>query len=236
MNQLAYHRRAGNGSVDRIATFAQLQTSASRRLIFAAVAPLALAGCDYQCENGFKIKKEYSTIFWNESWHGSEKDNVLDGAIRTSTWTYKDARVLHVRCFQASPTSKHISYDIRYSIEVPLLVRLVPEIERAGPIEFVVSVDGRAVGFIPTRIVAQKESIDFLANVEPDFIDKLEGAKKSVAIVPRQRNEKLDHIREFKVAKLAENIKLVKEACKSIHDEERPAAEDPKPEVKQASR
>jgi len=164
----------------------------------AGMAVTLLVGCDPQCENGYKIKKEYSTIFDHETWHESDKDMLLYGAIRTSTWTYKDGRVLRVRCFPASAPSSFKQYDIRYSIEVPLLVRVVPELEKAGPIEFVISVDGVSVGSVPTRIIAQKESIDFLAKIEPSLIDKLQSAKKTVVVMPRQKGERLDDVTEFK--------------------------------------
>jgi hypothetical protein len=97
-----------------------------------------------------------------------------------------------VRCFQAAGPTGHKQYDIRYSIEVPLLVRFESEIQKAGPIEFIVIIDGTPVGSIPTQIVAQKTSMDFLAPVQPALIDKLEGAKKTILVMPRQKNEGLD--------------------------------------------
>src|SRR5262245_22480143 len=125
-----------------------------RTLVMAGLVSLGVAGCD-ECENGFKIKKEYSTIFYNESWHTLDKDTILDGAVRTETYTMKDARILTVRCFQGSASSKIIQYDIRYSIYVPLLARVAPELEKAGPIEFIISIDGLTVARVPTKVIVQ---------------------------------------------------------------------------------
>ena len=208
---------------------------ASRGLIITLIATIGLVGCDQQCEKGYKIKKEYSTIFWHESWHENSKDTLLDGAIRTETWSYKDGRVLTVRCFQSAKQGglpQVQQYDIRYSINAPLLVRVVPELQKSGAIEIVVSIDGVAVGSLTTKVVAQKGSIDFLTPVDPQLVDKLEAAKKTVVVMPRQLGEKLDDLIEFGVAKLAENIKPVKEACRAIDEKREPAPAKPKQEIK----
>jgi hypothetical protein len=83
-----------------------------------------------------------------------------------------------------------------------------------------------------TRVIAQKEGIAFLSPIGPALIDKLEAAKSTVVVMPRQKNERLDDIIEFKVAKLAENIKPVKDECKSLHNKEELPAEEPKQEIK----
>jgi hypothetical protein len=125
-----------------------------------------------------------------------------------------------------------LQYDIRYSINAPLLSRMVPELQKAGPMEIVISIDGVAVASIATRVVAQKGSIDFLSSLEPRLIDNLEAAKKAIVVMPRQAGEKLDDVIEFGVAKLAEYIKPVKEACRVIHEKQEPTPEQPKQELK----
>lgn len=191
---------------------------------------LLVAGCDDKCENGFKIKKEYTTIFYHESWHMPEKDTLLDGAIRTETYAYKGARSITVRCFQ-SASRDYKMYDIRYSIDVPLLVRVVPEIEKAGPVEFVVSIDGVPAGSVPARIIAQKASVNFLGRIEPALLEKFNAAKKSLIVMPRQANTHLDDVTEFGVTKLAEHLVKVKEACASLHDAPAKPAQPPSPQT-----
>jgi hypothetical protein len=114
----------------------------NRLSVFVAVSLcLLIAGCN-ECENGFKIKTEYKTIFWEDRWHESGKDTLLDGAVRTTTWASKDARGLTLRCFKASVDGGSPHYDLRYKINIPLLKRIGPELEKSGPIDIVVSVDG----------------------------------------------------------------------------------------------
>jgi hypothetical protein len=202
-----------------------------RTFVMTGLVSLGISGCD-ECENGFKIKKEYSTIFYNEAWHTLDKDTILDGAIRTETYTIKDARILTVRCFQASAPSQVSQYDIRYSIYVPLLVRIVPELEKAGPIEFIISIDGMFVARIPTKVVAQKDSLDLLATVEPTLIEEIDAAKKSIVVMPRQKDAPLDTLTEFGVARLSDYLVKVKQACGSLHKPTEPMNEKAPQETK----
>ena len=130
----------------------------------ALLSSIALVGCN-ECENGYKIKTEYKLMFWHESWHESGKDTLLDGAIRTTTWTAKNARVLTIRCFKPSAHNVKPEYDLRYQIEVPLLSRIGPQLEKAGGVEIVVSVDGTAIGQLKTRVVTHKHGISFLSQL-----------------------------------------------------------------------
>jgi hypothetical protein len=180
------------------------------------------SGCSEQCENGYKIKKEY--LFWHDSWHESSKDTILDGAVRTSTWTFKDARSVDIRCFE--PRSGDPRYDIRYSIDVPLLKRLAPDLEKAGAVELVVSIDGLFVESVPVSVVPQESSLDFLGAIPPTLIDKLENAKETVVVMPRQNEQKLDEVIEFRVAGFRENIEPVKKACATIHSPAGPLSPD----------
>jgi hypothetical protein len=43
-----------------------------RSSITGMLAVTALTVCDQACENGYKIKKEYSVIFWHETWHEND--------------------------------------------------------------------------------------------------------------------------------------------------------------------
>jgi len=193
---------------------------------------ILLAGCRDKCENGFKIKTEYRTIFWDDSWHEKSKDTIVDGAVRTSTWTYKSGRALYIRCFQSS--GRELSwFDIRYSINMPLLKRLFGELEGAGPIMLLVNIDGLNVAGVEARIVQQDDGIDFLASVPPELIDKLYAAQKDVVVMPRQQERNLDIVIEFGVAKLRENLEPVKNACASLRNDP-PTEPSPQDEPKKA--
>src|SRR5262249_37144905 len=148
------------------------------------------------------------------------------------TYTIKDSRHLTVRCFQGAPPSKVHHYDIRYSIYVPLLVRIVPELQKAGPVEFIISIDGTSVARLPASVFSQQESLDFLATAEPALIDKIDAAKKRIVVMPRQKQEALDKITEFGVAKLSERLVKVKEACSSLHKPNEPVNKETPQETK----
>jgi hypothetical protein len=116
----------------------------TKHLTLAAMSVL-LSGCN-ECENGFKVRTEYKTIFFSESWHENPKDTFLDGAIRVTTSIYKEARALTVRCFKARDPNIKPVYDLQYTISIPLLKRIGPELEKAGAAEIVVTVDGTSIG------------------------------------------------------------------------------------------
>jgi len=205
-----------------------------RSTVLLTLACLIVSGCDEQCENGYKIKKEYSTVFWEDSWHENLKDEILDGAVRTSTWAYKSGRSVDIRCFQ-DRTRKLFQYDLRYSIGAPLLARLVSELQKAGPAELLVNIDGATAATVPVSIIKQESGIDFLGSIEPTLIAKLEGANEVVVVMPRQNNQKLDEVVEFKVAGLRENIQPVKKACAGIHSAPEPTPVNNEQEKKKAS-
>lgn len=183
-----------------------------------AGACILLGGCGDECENGFKIKTEYRTIFWEDSWNENSNDTIVDGAVRTSTWTYKSGRSLRIRCFQAS--DRHFSrFDIRYSIDAPLLKQLAPELKKAGPVKLLINVDGSNVASAEAQVVAQDDGIDFLAAVPAAVIDQLSLAQKDIVVMPRQKEVNLDTVLEFGAAKLRENLEPVKKACASLRKE-----------------
>jgi len=179
-----------------------------------------LVGCGDECENAFKIKTEYRTIFWEDSWNENSKDTIVDGALRTSTWTYKSGRSLSIRCFQTSDRDRSI-FDIRYSINAPLLKQLAPELQTAGEVKLLVNVDGSNVASLEARVIPQDDGIDFLASVPPALIDQLSSAHKDIVVMPRQKEKNLDTVLEFGVAKLRENLEPVKKACASLRNNPR---------------
>ena len=183
----------------------------TKHLTLAAMSVL-LSGCN-ECENGFKVRTEHKTIFFSESWHENPKDTFLDGAIRVTTSTYKEARAVTVRCFKASNSNVKPVYDLRYTISIPLLKRIGPELEKAGAAEIVVAVDGTSIGAFKARPLSHNDGVSFLADVPQEVIDKLATAQKAIVVMPRQRDEKLDEVLEFGVAKLADHIKPVIAAC-----------------------
>jgi hypothetical protein len=177
---------------------------------------LFLAGCEQQCEHGYKIKTEYHTIFFHESWNASPDDKILDGAVRISASTFKDGRALIVRCFKLKPEDKG-GFDLRYEIDVPLLARFVPEMQKAGEVELVVNVDGVTVGSYKAIVAAHDFGISFLAGVDLASIEKLGAAQRKIIVMPRQGDKAQDDVIDFGVAELAKHIGPVKEACKTAN-------------------
>lgn len=187
----------------------------TRTILLIASACQLLAACDEKCENGFKIKTDYKTVFYRDSWFDSPKDTVLDGAVRVETWSYKSGRSLTFRCFQ-DRTGSFTQYDLRYSINAPLLKRLAEDLQKEGDVQLVVSVDGTAAANIKVRTVPQDSGIDFLGQIQPSLIDTFATAKETIVAMPRQNNEKLDDLIEFGVANLQENLGPVKKACAGL--------------------
>src|SRR5262249_23113551 len=162
------------------------------------IASNMMGACDQNtCENGYKIKTEYKAIFGYEQWHESLKDTLLDGAVRTTTWTLKNGRGLTIRCFKANPANARPQYDLRYSINVPLLSNLGVELEKVGGSELVVTVDGTAVGTFKTRVIANTDGLAFLSDLTPEMVDKLASASKTIVVMPRQKETHLDEMIEF---------------------------------------
>lgn len=180
----------------------------------AVLAACLLAGCDDKCENGYKVKTEYKYVTFSEYWHESPKDEFFDGAIRVSTNTYKSGRNLELRCFKNSIEGLG-RLDFRYTISTPLLARLVPELQKAGPIELIISVDGVAAGSIAARTVSHDFGISFLGELKPELVVKIAAAHKSIVAMPRQGDKKLDEAIEFGVAELAKHIQPVRKACEA---------------------
>lgn len=181
--------------------------------LMAALA-LGLGGCG-ECENGFKVKTEYKYVMGYEFWHESPKDSLLDGAVRISTSSHKEGRSVTLRCFRLRPEVEEAQFDVRYTINVPLLKRIAPELEKAGGVEMVITVDGVAVGAVKARPVAHDFGMSFLGEVNRQLFEKVGDAKKSVVVMPRVGAERLDDLIEFGVAELAKHIVPVKAACET---------------------
>jgi hypothetical protein len=184
----------------------------------AAAVPFLVMGCD-ECENGYKIKTENVYLSHSDKWYDGLPDGLLDGAIRTTTWTLKDSRGLEIRCFKPSIGAEAKGFDLRYSINVPLLQRLGPDIERAGPNELVLAVDGATIGSIKARPITHDDGVSFLADLTPETLEKLTAAKETIVAMPRQANKNLDSVIKFGVAELSKHIEPVKKACKPLSSE-----------------
>ncbi|MCL4765784.1 MAG: hypothetical protein KJZ80_06110 [Hyphomicrobiaceae bacterium] len=160
------------------------------------------------------MKTEYKYVMGYEFWHENPKDAFLDGAVRVSTSSFKSGRTLTVRCFKPSADSAMAGSDLRYVIDAPLLKKVVPELEKAGNIELVVSIDGVVVASIlKVRPIAHDFGISFLGEIKPDLLERIGSAEKSVVVMPRQGSNKLDDMIEFGVAELAKHIEPVRRAC-----------------------
>lgn len=178
------------------------------------VLPLLLGGCeDCKCENGFKVKTAYKYSSFPDFWHESPSDTFLDGAVRVSTSTHKDGRSATVRCFRLKPDAPAATLDLRYTLRVPLLKRISPELEKAEDIELVVTVDGTPVGNLKARAISHDFGISFLGGMDRSLLDKIGEAKKAVVVMPRRGTERLDDVIEFGVADLSKHIQPVKHAC-----------------------
>lgn len=181
--------------------------------VLAALA-LGLGGCS-ECENGYKIKTEYKYVMGYEFWHESPKDSLLDGAVRISTASHKEGRSVTLRCFRLRPEVEAAQFDLRYTLNVPLLKRVAPELEKAGGIEMIVTVDGVPVGTVKARAVAHEFGISFLGEINRQLVDKVGEAKKTVVVMPRVGSERLDDVVEFGVAELAKHVVPIKTACEA---------------------
>jgi TPR repeat protein len=151
-------------------------------------------------------------------WYENLEDHIMDGAVRVKTWTFKNGRGLDIRCFKASNSGAG-QFDLRYSIEVPLLGRLVPDLEKKGEIRLIVSADGVSIGAYDAHVVKHDFGISFLATIAPEDVDKLAAATKKLAVVPRQQNEPLDDATEFGVDGLIKNLVPVNAACEKTRAE-----------------
>ncbi len=151
-------------------------------------------------------------------WHENPEDSFMDGAVRVKTWTFKDVRNLEIRCFKASGADTG-RYDLRYSIEVPLLSRIAPDLEKRGQIRLVASADGVPLGTFNAQVVKHDFGISFLASLAPSDVDKLAAATKKLSVVPRQENEPLDNITEFGVDGLVQYLAPVNAACETTRAE-----------------
>lgn len=187
------------------------------------VSALLSAGCD-ECENGYRVVTEYKYVMSYDHWHETLKDEYFDGAIRITTWTIKNGRTLTLRCFKPSIDHGDPKLDVRYTIYTPLLKRIVPELNKAGAIEMVITVDDAPIGSVEVRPLAHDFGISFLGDINRETVDRIVAGTKSIVVMPRQGSEGLDDAIEFGIANLAKYIEPVMKAC----DIERPAV-DPGP-------
>ena len=193
------------------------------------IASALLTACN-ECENGYKVKTEYKYVSSSDFWLASPADTYLDGAIRTTTSTYKDARSLTLRCFQPASDKQHTTFDLRYTISAPLLKRVVPELQKAGSVEIVVTVDGISIGTFKARAFSHDHGVSFLADINRDIVEKIAAASKKIVAMPRQKDEKLDELIEFGVAELSKHINPVKKACENARSLDMAPTPEPLPQ------
>jgi hypothetical protein len=102
-------------------------------LLFAGL----LSGCDaldVPAVKDFRVSK----------WYESGPDTILDGAMRVSTSSHMDERYLTIRCFKGRAADAAPDYDLRYTIDVPLLERVAGELKKSTTLSGAVAVDGKA--------------------------------------------------------------------------------------------
>ncbi len=190
-----------------------------RTLCILTVAASSLtAACDelkefFVCKNGYKIEYKYSSA--RDFWFDNSKDEFVDGALRVSAVTFKDGRRLSIRCFKNSTEDARSRFDLRYTIDMPLLGRLVPDLKKAGVVTLVLSVDDVPIKTITAEPIAHDFGMSYLAELDGELIDKLATAKESIIVMPRQGSEKLDDVIKFGVAELADHAVPVKKACEA---------------------
>lgn len=198
---------------------------AARISAFVAL-PLLLSGCG-ECENGYKVKTEYKYVTSSEFWHARLKDTLLDGAVRVNTWSLKSGRGIELRCFRHRPDAPTAKLDLRYTLYVPMLKRVVPELQKVGGTELVISVDGMPVGAIKAQPISHDDGVSFLGDIDRALLDKIGEAKKSVVVMPRRPSERLDEVIEFGVAGLSKHIEPVRSACATSLPNAQPAPATP---------
>lgn len=164
-------------------------------------------------EHGLRIHAEAKYQSVAARWHADTGEGMDDGAVRTGTSVFKDGRELTIRCFRALPDANLAKTDLRYTIFIPLLAKVAGEIEKAGPIELMMSVDGQPVHVLPGRVIAHDFGISFLAPVSLEQIGRLKRAGKKLVARPRQAGKHLDRRIEFPVTELAEQLPAVEKAC-----------------------
>jgi hypothetical protein len=202
-----------------------------------ALAALGLAGCgDSGCATSEKappIKTEYKYeyISYSDLWHEGGQDDLLDGAIRVRTWTMMDGRTLSLRCYVYKPAQREPQFDLRYSIEVPLLKRVAEEVQKAGPVQLALAIDGTTHSMLEASALKHDWGMSFLADISPETLDAIAAAKETIVVMPRQKGEKLDSIIKFGVARLVDLVKPVEETCARLKQEQAPPSSPDAPKV-----
>jgi hypothetical protein len=157
------------------------------------------------------------TVFFDKMWHGSSKDTFVDGAMRTTTTSYKDGRALTLRCFRPKSESPLALYDIRYQIDAPMLKDIAEQmIKKKAQVTLVVSIDDVPLEPLKAQIIAHDSGLSFLAQITKEAMDKIGDAKQRVMVVPRQGSTTLDSTTEFGTTDLAKHVAPVKAACKTF--------------------
>ena len=178
----------------------------TRRTIGLLLFALLVGGCD-------DVSLPSTKDFRPSKWYESGPDTILDGAMRVSILSFMDERNLEIRCFKQSSADAVPKYDLRYTIDIPLLERVAEDLKKSTTLSVAVAVDGKAVGIYKARAGFQHEELFFLADVEESVITALATAEKDINVVPKEGDKKLDKIIAFSSAGLAEKIKPVIKAC-----------------------
>jgi hypothetical protein len=177
-----------------------------RRTIGVLLFALLVSGCD-------DVSLPSTKDFRPSKWYESGPDTILDGAMRVSTSSFKDERYLTVRCFKGTAADAVPGYDLRYTIDIPLLERVAEDLKKSTTLSVAIAVDGKAVGIYKARAGFQHEELFFLADVEESVITALAAAEKDVNVVPKEGDKKLDKIIAFSSAGLSDKVKPVMKAC-----------------------
>jgi hypothetical protein len=91
-------------------------------------------------------------------------------------------------------------YDLRYTIDIPLLERVADDLAKSTTLSVAVAVDGKAVGIYKARAGFQHQQLFFLADVEEGVIAALATAEKDINVSPKEGDKKLDKIIAFSSA------------------------------------
>jgi len=144
------------------------------------------------------------------------KDTFRDDYKRLAAFTYKQGRALEVRCFghlDQPPESSLQLFDIRYSIDVPLLSRLVKDFKGKNDITLRVAIGKDAARTWSARSDFGGDALWFLAVVDREMVETIANAKGNILAVPEMNGEKIDGVIEFGAVDVKKHVLPVLEAC-----------------------
>jgi len=156
------------------------------------------------------------TVFFENHWF-ELKDTRQDGYKRVTAFTYKEGRGLQVRCFGHLDQSLEWSvqqFDVRFSIEVPLLSRLAKDFKGKNDITLKLTVGKDAARTWSARSDFGGSALWFLADVDREMVETIANAKGKILAIAEMGGEKIDGVIEFGVDDVKKQVLRVLEACK----------------------